>query len=376
METKTKYGFVKLHRIAGEMLLNKASNKNEASITTIESKHWQVVSMYAVAHFFADFACAFFIFRYVVGTANAYVAVLLYNFCAFAMRMPIGVIADRLNKNYLVAALGCVLVGAAYGLAALPTPAVIIIGIGNAMLHIGGGIDVLNISTRKLSPLGIYAAPGIFGIYFGTMLGTGSGFSALYAPLAIIAVAGVIFAVHKLQNQTHPKNATFTLSGTGSPRLLMAIACLFFVVCIRSFTGLALDFAWDGINIWGILLLCAAAIGTIGGGFAADRFGLRKIAIFATGFAAVLFLFPMTPPPGIMAVLLFSMTMPITLWAAAKIMPGAKGFAFGLLTVGQFIGFLPVYLGIMVAQDAFLIFAVLSVISLVLLWLGLRGAKL
>ena len=40
------------------------------------------------------------------------------------------------------------------------------------------------------------------------------------------------------------------------------------------------------------------------------------------------------------------MTMPITLWAAARLMPGGKGFAFGLLTFALFLGYIPTALGL------------------------------
>ena len=37
--------------------------------------------------------------------------------------------------------------------------------------------------------------------------------------------------------------------------------------------------------------------------------------------------------------------MPLTLWAVSKVFPGAKGFGFGLLTFGLFVGFCPAWLG-------------------------------
>jgi len=70
------------------------------------------------------------------------------------------------------------------------------------------------------------------------------------------------------------------------------------------------------------------------------------------------------------------MTMPITLWAMAKILPGAKGFSFGLLTFALFLGFLPVYLGINVPQSISWLFALLAALSLIILLTGLRKAKL
>ena len=342
---------------------------------TYTLKRWSLVSVYSVAHFLVDFACAFLMFRFVAGTPDGYISVLLYNFCAFAMQMPIGLIADKLNRNYLVAIVGCIFVGAAYGLAAFPIAAVVVIGLGNAMFHIGGGIDVLNISEKKLGALGVFVSPGAFGVFYGTMLGKGSEFSVFLIPLAIIIAAGLIFLIYKAQRGTYPQNAELSLKGINSPQILIAVGCFFLVVCLRSFVGLSLDFSWKGIGYWGTALICAVVFGKTIGGFAADWFGLKKAAFISLGIAALLFLLPTIPIAGVTAVLLFNMTMPITLWALAKIVPGAKGFAFGLLTFGLFLGFLPVYLSFEVSSSASWLFAVLTAMSFVLLWLGLRRTK-
>ena len=74
---------------------------------------------------------------------------------------------------------------------------------------------------------------------------------------------------------------------------------------------------------------------------------------------------------GVLAVFLFNMTMPVTLWAAAKVMPGAKGFAFGLLTFGLFLGYLPSYLGWGSILSAPWAHGLPALISLILLWLPL-----
>ena len=339
-------------------------------------KRWQMVFVYSMNHFMVDFACAFLMFRSIAGTADGYLCVLLYNFCAFALQMPLGIIADRVNRNYIFAMTGCILIGSAFGFVHIPVVATVIVGIGNAMFHIGGGIDVLNISDKKLGALGVFVSPGAFGVFYGTMLGRGSGFSDVFFPYALLVAAGLIFIVYKAQKRTYPHNTVFSLDGLASASTLATAACLFLVVCLRSFVGLALDFSWKGIGYWGTALTCAVVFGKILGGFAADRFGLRKTAFFSLALAALLFLLPTIPPTGVLAVLLFNMTMPLTLWAMAKIMPGAKGFAFGSLTFGLFIGFLPVYLGIDVSSYAAWLFALLAAASLPLLLAGLRRAKL
>lgn len=335
-------------------------------------KHWLMVLVYSITHFIVDFACAFLMSRSVVGTSDWYHCVLVYNFCAFAMQMPLGVLADKWNRNFLFAAIGCILVAAAYSFVNVPLLAVIIVGLGNGMFHIGGGIDILNISVEKSGALGIFVSPGAFGVYFGTILGEGSRFSAIPIILALLVATGMIFAARRAQGTAYQKNTPFSLKGGASLKILIAAVCLFLVVCLRSFVGLTLNFPWKGTGYLTIALLCAVVFGKTIGGFAADSFGALKVSCVSLSLAALFFLIPHIPAAGILSVLLFNMTMPITLWAMAKLFPGAKGFSFGLLTFGLFIGFLPVYIGIELFSDFSWFFALSALISLLLLWTGLR----
>lgn len=82
-----------------------------------------MASVYSIAHFAVDFGCALLVFGLLTGSpnmvtslnaANTAVLFLIYNFSAFAMQMPIGLITDHLNRNCLVAACGVLLVALAY----------------------------------------------------------------------------------------------------------------------------------------------------------------------------------------------------------------------------------------------------------------------
>ena len=330
-----------------------------------------MVAIYSAVHFIVDFACAFIMFRSVSLSSDWYLCILIYNFCAFAMQMPLGIIADKLDKNYLLAGAGCLLVAGAYGLVGLPLAATVVVGLGNGIYHIGAGVDVLNISEKKSGALGIFVSPGAFGVYFGTILGKASSFPAFTIVVALIAAAGVIIAAYRVWGGAYVKNAEF------SPQIpsggLIAVACLVVVVCLRSYVGFALNFTWKGIGFWGLALVFATVFGKTAGGFMSDRFGPVKSASFTLGIAALLFLFPLIPIAGVSSVLLFNMTMPVTLWAVARIIPGGKGFSFGLLTFALFLGFLPAYLG--AAAPPSWVVSILSVLSIALLFTGLRKAR-
>ena len=84
--------------------------------------------------------------------------------------------------------------------------------------------------------------------------------------------------------------------------------------------------------------------------------------------AAALYLLSDLPLAGTAAVFLFNITMPLTLWAAARALPGARGFSFGLLTLGLFVGCLPSFLGWPSLLTGPWAYAAAALLSLALLW--------
>lgn len=335
-------------------------------------KNGRTVAVYAAVHFIVDFACAFLVFSAFRDASDLYICFLLYNFCAFALQMPLGLLADKINKNALIAAIGCVFVALAYGLTAMPIAAVVIAGLGNGLFHIGGGIDVLNGSKGKAGPLGVFVSPGALGIFLGKLLGKQGGFSAIFVIVALMAAAALILRLrHEKGKGFDSGNVPVTLRGAGAPMALLAVLCLLLVVCLRSYVGMTLSYPWKGEGYWGWGLIFAVVLGKTAGGFLADRFGAIKTSALSLLLAAVLFCLPDVPVAGVAAVFLFNMTMPVTLWAMARLFPGAKGFSFGLLTFGLFLGFIPAYLGYPPVLGLGMGFALAAIVSLVLLAGGL-----
>lgn len=338
------------------------------------SKNHILFLTYTIGHFIVDFACAFLIYQMVFGTEHWYLNLLFYNFCAFALQMPLGLLADKWNRNSLCAVLGCLLVAVAYGLGFLgPAAMVIAAGVGNGLYHIGGGIDVLNISGRKASLLGVFVAPGALGIYFGTLFGKQNGTYTWIVIFILLTLATTILLVTFTNKKSfQSENVAVSFQGIHSAAILITISCFLIVVCLRSYIGMISNFSWKSQGSWGIIFIGAVFLGKLTGGILSDRIGAIKASILSLGLASGLFLFSDIPVAGVVAVLFFNMTMPITLWALSRILQGAKGFAFGLLTFGLFLGFTPVYLGQKPVLTTSTGFAMAAFGSLVLLWLGLR----
>lgn len=304
----------------------------------------RMLAAYSAAHALVDFSCAFLVYRTMLDAPDLGVCLLLYNFCAFALQMPFGLLADRWNRNALVAGTGCVLVALAYLPLLSPVMACVVAGVGNGLFHVGGGLDVLNGCADRAGALGVFVSPGALGLYLGGILGRGAMVSALVPAAALVLTgAGVVLLARRVQGGVASDNAPACLELPRGGAVLAGL--LTAVVVLRSYVGFNQTLPWKGDWHWGLIVTLALVLGKAAGGFLCDAVGARRASLLSLGLSAVCYLFAGNPVLGTLAVFLFNMTMPVTLWAAARLMPGAKGFAFGLLTFALFLGFLPTWLG-------------------------------
>jgi FSR family fosmidomycin resistance protein-like MFS transporter len=123
------------------------------------------------------------------------------------------------------------------------------------------------------------------------------------------------------------------------------LGLLSFSVAVRSLVGTV---GCDGCPRSFFLLVAvplAAFTGKLTGGLLADRFGWIDLAMVALLASAPLLAFAdgdlWLVLPGL---LLFQMTMPVTLAAAFRALPAWPGFGFGLLCLALVGGTLPAYL--------------------------------
>lgn len=315
--------------------------------------------LYSIAHFAVDLGCAFAVFSSMESGAEGY---LLYNFFAFAMQMPLGVLADRWGHGKRFAAIGCLLVAFVGCLPAFGLVGAMVLGLGNGLFHVGGGVDVMALSGKKASLLGVFVSPGAFGLFIGTML---AGSFPVWPVIGLNLVLAVLILLF-----------CRSVPGADAPlpekSVLPLAAALFLVVLLRSFAGMAGSFSWK-TGVWSWIAVAAVVLGKTAGGFASDRLGARPAAFLSLAAAAVCYCFSGFAGPGVAALFLFNMSMPITLWGLAQAMPGHKGFSFGLLTFALFLGFLPTYLGVQPVSGYVL--AGISLVSALLLAALPRGKE-
>lgn len=299
-------------------------------------QRYPVTAAYAIAHFAVDFGCAYACFS---GFTGGSLGFLLYNFCAFALQMPLGLLADRRGRGLGFACLGGLLVAGMCCLPRFGLPGCLVLGLGNGLFHIGGGLDVLRISGRDAAPLGVFVSPGALGLYWGTLLGK-SGFPPLAAAGLVLLCTLIPAFVCTPNPFPYPRPMRLPPLSVLPQALLLLL-----VVVLRSYGGMMADFSWK-TGPWVPLSVAAIVLGKTAGGFACDRWGGRPTALVSLLAAGLLFsLGGGMPIAGVLGLFLFQMTMPVTLWALAQAMPGCRAFSFGLLTFGLFLGCLPAFLG-------------------------------
>lgn len=303
-----------------------------------------MTAVYSCAHFLVDMCCAFLMMRFARGGYGE--SFLLYNFCAFALQMPIGIILDKFGGGHRTAAAGCGLIFLSYfpAFGGLLTPAAICAGVGNALFHAGGGVYVLD-KYSSSGALGIFVSPGAIGLYLGSVWGKGDELSYIIPMLIMLISAAFIFASPYIFRCDNKKGAAAEdfFSFKLSAQLITAALLFFAVVVIRSIGGFAMSFPWKITPMAAFAAVLVTAGGKALGGFVSDIFGKEKAAAVSMSAAALLYLFSDNIICGLGAILLFNMSMPITLRAAADIFKGGRGFSFGLLTFALFLGYVPSY---------------------------------
>lgn len=303
-----------------------------------------MTGLYAAIHFLVDGICAWAMLGRLGGD---YGGLLVYNFCAFALQLPLGAVLDRLGGRKMplfFASFGCALTI----LGALSHPAVL--GLGNALFHVGGGVDVIR-DGGKCEKLGIFVAPGALGLYLGGLLAVASPWLLLPAALVMALFLCFVRSPGEFSAAPSQKEPIFLL------------ICCFIVVVLRSFVGFQVVFPWKA-GWLALAAVCAVVLGKMAGGIFAARFGARHLTVCSLALAALCYGLGAIPVFGLLALFCFNMTMPLTLHALWRRFPAYPGSVFGSLTLALFVGFLPTYFGINIPIGGVLG----SILSLVLLW--------
>jgi FSR family fosmidomycin resistance protein-like MFS transporter len=333
-----------------------------------------LLAVLGTAHGFVDAACAALVFglvwRYQLTSQEYILLVVGYNVLAFAFQPLCGLVSDRIRNHTMTAAFGIVLTGLSLIIAGInPFIAVGLAGLGNAVFHVGGGAVSLLLAPGRASAPGLFVAPGALGIAIGAMIGR----NGPVHPVLFLCLLGAAFTAMIFLKATKIRETVLSQSKPESFKWPVLIGALLLVsIMIRSLVGFSAGFPWHNDRTVLFLIVCAAFLGKALGGVISDRFGWLATALTVSLVSAPLLAFGFVHPvASIAGMLLFQMTMPVTLTAVHRLLPKRPAFSFGLTCLALIIGAAPVFTSWKHAFASWSVILLLSVFSAGLLFTAL-----
>lgn len=300
--------------------------------------------LYFYIHFVTEVACFFFLSRITNEARIIWLIPFIYDGLAFVPQGLIGYFND-LNPKFKSGLIGTILLVVSYLIYILfgkqVILALIILCLGNAFLHISGAECTLKNSNGKLSHSAIFVGGGSFGVITGRLLATTS-ISPIIIILLILTMIPFILLADTYTNYKEAKTKFDYANPKLSPHLIVALAVL--VVVVRGYMGYGIPTSWNKTTIQTVILFCTMGLGKCLGGLLSDAYGIKKIGTISTLLAIPFLCFGNDLMiVSLLGVMMFSMTMSITLALLVSIYKDRPGLAFGFTTIGLFLGTAPIF---------------------------------
>jgi hypothetical protein len=308
----------------------------------------------SLGHMCVDMLCIFsmtYFMSKITSGSKILAYMTLYNFLAFATQMLFGTVTDKINKNAEMIYLGyfLTLIGS-MAVVTLSPYGIVLLGLGNSLYHVGAGTQVMQ-HTEKLSPLGVFVSTGAIGVGVGAHMGSHIAMSMSTVVIFIIAFAYVLLMLELVRTdmiEQYENRLLVNINFNGK----IILACCFITVVIRGYLGVYTAYnlsAPESIAYpWLISAICLM-LGKALGGIVSDKLSASMTAILSLvaafilsiGYLRYLNISNIKAYNMIMTwVVMYNMTMPITLYYIKEQLPLARGTAFGLTTMALFMGYL------------------------------------
>lgn len=308
------------------------------------SKDLRTGYIYFYIHFVVEVVCFFYLTRVTNNSNFIWLIPFIYDGVAFVPQSIIGYISDRYPKINMgfIGVLLLIISYIIFGLTKLDVIfSLVLLCLGNAFLHVSGAETTLKASNGKLSPAAIFVSGGSFGVITGRLLAKSS-INPILLILPIISILPMVLIGNKhLIDKSSTKDFDFVKPNINSS-VVIIIALL--VVIIRGYMGYGIPTSWNKTVLQNVIFFCTMGLGKALGGILSDLFGIRKVAIFSTLIAIPFLCFgDSIMIVSLIGVMFFSMTMAITLGILVSKLKSAPGLAFGITTIGLFLGTAPIF---------------------------------
>lgn len=305
--------------------------------------------LYFYVHFVTEVLCFYQLSRVSGDSIVIWFTPLLYDALAFMPQSLIGRFSDRFPKipaglpGIFLLSVSTLMFSSGVGGKYLP---LVMMCLGNVCTHINGAEVTLRSSEGRLSHSAIFVAGGSFGVISGKLLANSFLPQWVLAVFALTAIPFVLLAEYSRKEADEKNEAPcsgFTYhSEKLSPALIIILAVT--IVAVRGYMGYGIPTSWNKTVFQTVLLYFSMGFGKALGGVCADLFGVKKTALISS-LAALPFLLCGNEHMiiSLFGVFLFSMTMSITLALLVSVLNNAPGLAFGLTTIGLFLGSAPIF---------------------------------
>ena len=300
--------------------------------------------LYFYIHFVVEVVCFYYLSRVTHNSIYVWLIPFLYDGLAFVPQSMIGYISDKYPKIKM-GIIGTILLLLAYlvfGLTKLHVfVSLLLLTLGNAFVHVAGAENTLKVSKGRLSPAAIFVAGGSFGVITGKLLAnTSVGPLAFIIPILSMIPFILLAETYETKN-SNTKDFNYVKDNI-KPGLVVLIALI--VVIVRGYLGYGIPTSWNKTVIQNVIFFCTMGVGKALGGILSDKIGIRKVAIGSTLLAIPFLCFgDNIMIVSIIGVMFFSMTMAITLGILVSVLKKTPGLAFGITTIGLFLGAAPVF---------------------------------
>lgn len=333
-------------------------------------KNIQTGYLYFYIHLITEITCFYFLNVITNGSNIIWLIPFFYDGMAFVPQSIIGYIKDKHPKiNFSI--IGTILLFISILIYYIFNINVFIpltvLCLGNALIHINGAEVTLKSSDGKLSHSAIFVAGGSFGVVLGKLFAK-INISYFIILLLILTMIPFIFLAEKYKTFKDNLCEKFDYVKTNLNKYMVIIFAVL-VVIIRGYIGYGIPTSWNKTTFQTVLLFSTMGIGKALGGILSDSFGLRKIAILSTLLSIPFLCFGDNYMfISLFGVLLFSMTMSITLALLVSVLKKNPSLAFGLTTIGLFLGTAPIFF-VDITSEIFNLFliVIVSLLCMILL---------
>lgn len=298
--------------------------------------------LYFYVHLVTELVCFYVLSSLVNSSIIIWMIMFIYDALAFIPQALIGYIKDKFCKINM-GIIGVILLSMGFILFIkdIIYIGIILVALGNAFIHVEGANTTLRLSGGKLSHSAIFVSGGSFGVAVGKLLGKYYVKPIFLIILLLSIIPCIILADSYLDEKDNCLNYNYHNNKINGFSVIL-LATL--VVIVRGYMAYGIPTTWNKTSVQMFLLFSMMGLGKALGGIISDMIGMRKTAIISVLVALPFLLIgDNVMIISLIGIALFSMTMSITLGLIVSVLKNKPCLAFGMTTIGLFMGTIPLF---------------------------------